>query len=286
MTKSRWIRTRLLARSRACFYFAATCDLLLPAIHSWFRPQCFRSAAFVRENYDQERQTQLDRFIAEPPSLDTYIFGDDADSDFVLLANRTIYGPLSAARRQVADTLLGLVAAHTAPGDVIIEFGCGDGRNLIYLNQKLPDRRYLGFELSPRSVDLCRAAASHYGCAVHFEAQDVTQPIETNLPQSRLCFSVHALEQMPRGFQQAIRNMIATQPDTIVMLEPVHELYAWSIRGFLGCFRARVLDRLCGLPRFLRSLPFGAIDKMPLGYADNPLNETCAVVISCGSWKE
>lgn len=279
--RSRWIRTPLLARSRFWFYLAAFWELVPPAIRTWLHPQSFRSVAFVQANYDRERQAQLARFKTAPPDLDTYIFGDTADSDFVLLAGRTAYRPLSDARRNVANTLLDLIAAATVPGDTVIEFGCGDGRNLIFLKHKLPDRQFIGLELSSCSVDLCHAAASHYGVPVLFEAADVTKDLSAVLPKANVCFSVHALEQMPRGFQQAIRNMLSAKPKQIILLEPIHELYAWSIRGILGACRARVMDRLSGLPRFLQQVPVRIVRATPLGHADNPLNETCVVNAFC-----
>ena len=281
--QSRWIRTPVLFRSRACFHLAAIGDLVLPGIRSWFIPSRFRSIAFVQANYDRERHAELARFEASPPLLDTYVFGDHTDSDFVLLNGRTQYGPLSAARRHIANVLLGHVTAHTAPGDTVVEFGCGNGRNLIHLKRMLPDRTYVGLELSPHSVELCRKAAEHYACPIRFEAHDVTKQLEIDLPRPRVCFSVHALEQMPRGFEQAFRNMLATNPQSIIMLEPVHELYHWTVRGVLGSLRARVMDRLTGLPRFLQELPVTVARAEPLGFADNPLNETCVLIVSTQS---
>jgi SAM-dependent methyltransferase len=235
----------------------------------------------VRRNYDAERSQQL----ASVDRLDwqTYTLGPE-EVDFVLEDGAVRVGSLRHSRRRLLAHLQSLIA-DGGPHRAIVEFGCGDGRNLAYLKRAFPSCRAVGFELSPASVELARICARKFGADVHFEAADVSKPLPTlgALGDVTLAYSVHALEQMPRIYMGALANMLSCGAATVALFEPAIELYPWSARGLAARLRALAIDRVRGLAPSVRRLAaehgYELVACRALGFADNPLNETCELIL-------
>jgi len=240
-----------------------------------------RTPATVRENYDAERG----RLLARVAEIDwqTYVFGPD-ERDFVLIDGVVRDGHLPEARQCLLCRLEQIVASVPA-ASTIVEFGSGDGRNLLYLKRLFPTHRMVGFELSPVSVDAARAAARRFGLDISFHVANVCEPMTElgKLKDVSLTFSVHALEQMPRIYTAAVRNMVAASRDIVAMLEPVPELMPWTFRGMVSRVRIVALDRLRGLAGEMRSHAASGAWRLETcratGFGDNPLNETCEIVL-------
>src|SRR3546814_12199830 len=63
-----------------------------------------------------------------------------------------------------------------------------------------------------------------------------------------LIYSSFALEQMPRIFERAILNMFSLSPDSIVLFEPVPEVWPHNLRGLVSRLRVKAIERLHTLP--------------------------------------
>jgi hypothetical protein len=74
----------------------------------------------------------------------------------------------------IASLLQDLLVRRARKG-VIIELGCGSGRNLLYLKKIGVQNELVGFELSPVSVDLANRAAKTFNLDVNFATADVTK---------------------------------------------------------------------------------------------------------------
>jgi methylase of polypeptide subunit release factors len=59
----------------------------------------------------------------------------------------------------VVATLFGLAPPSVATCRVL-EFGCGDGANLLPMAASLPDGQFIGYDLSPRAIAAARQAAA------------------------------------------------------------------------------------------------------------------------------
>jgi hypothetical protein len=255
--------------------------LLQPGSDRW------RDATVVKEAYDAERGYTLDR--ESTLTFDELVYGSadrfDAvpDSDFILLDDRVVWGPTRASRRFLVEELEKHVARLVPDGGTVVELGSGNGRNLLYLRQKFPDRRFIGLELSPVSVTLARRLSEKFELPVTYFEANVCQPLAESVPRGvDLVYSSHALEMMPRSFVGAIDNALALSSRHVVFLEPIPELWPANARGLTSHLRAYVMDRLNGfMPALNERLEsrrdWNLVAAERLRTSTNPINETCLV---------
>ena len=239
-----------------------------------------RTPASVRARYDAARQGLLDRL--QMLDWDQYTRLPSDQYGFILLDGDVVWGSLRTVRDRMLDRLRAVTAAYACDGATVVEFGSGDGRNLLFLQRHFPTVSFVGLELSKVSVELSRQAAVRFAVPnVRFHVADVCENLPPLPPHGEvaLSFSCFALEMMPRVFRRAVDNMARASSVGLVFLEPVPELWGRDLRGLVSRLRAFQLDRLRGLPRMLRQLVCNGawtVDVMArsgLGY--NPLNEMC-----------
>jgi len=241
-----------------------------------------RTPATVRASYDESRSATARRL--EAIDWDAYTRFPTDLCDFTLLDNQLRWGPLREVRDRMIGRLHATVDAFSRRGRVVVEFGSGDGRNLLVLGRAFPEMRFVGLELSPVSVDLSRAAAERFGVPnVQFMTANVCEPLPP-LPfhdDVAVAYSCFALEMMPRIFMRAIGNMAATSPAALAFFEPISELWSRDLRGLTSRLRVFQLDRLVGFVAGLRATlderQWAICTMERSGLALNPLNEMCEV---------
>lgn len=244
-----------------------------------------RSAATVQRNYDAERSQQMARL--EAMIWEEYVFFSPELNDFIVLDDQVVWGRLRDARIRLLDRIVEAVRTRVRPGQTVVEFGSGDGRNILYLRTLFPDIHFAGLELSSSSVELSKLVAQKFGInGVDFFRADVSQPLPEKLGgrEVGLVYSSFALEQMPRIFEDAVLNMFSLSPSSIVLFEPVSEVWPRNLRGIVGRLRVKAIDRLQHLPRIVERLTrenpqFRLIKIERSGLAINPHTEMCEVVI-------
>lgn len=244
-----------------------------------------RSAVTVQKNYDAERS----KLISQLESLNwgDYVFFSKSLNDFIVLDDRTVWGALHVVRGRLLERLVETVRTRVKPGQTVVEFGSGDGRNLLYLRTLFPDIHFVGLELSPSSVQLSELAAQKFKVTgVEFFQADVSKPLPVELGgrDVGLVYSSFALEQMPRIFEAAILNMFGLSPSSIVLFEPVPEVWPHNLRGLVGRLRVKAIDRLQNLPHVVKCLTqehpeFHLVKIERSGLAINPHTEMCEVII-------
>lgn len=243
----------------------------------------WRTPDAVSVLYDGMRQPVFDR--RDTLSWDEVLYGQAPPGTTILAADRLAHGSYRVPREVNLERLVSHVGSATDRGDTVVEFGCGDGRNLMYLQREFPDREFVGLELSALSCALARRLAERFGADVAIHEADVTAELPAALPPrcAALAYSCHALEQMPRIFAGALANMAAVSRGTVVLLEPVPELWPWNMRGLVSRLRVRAIDRMSGLTDAATRLAAGGewavVARRRLGYGSNPLNETCEIVL-------
>lgn len=248
-----------------------------------------RSAATVQRNYDAERSQEMSRL--DGLNWDEYVYYSPALNDFILMDDQVVWGALQTARVRLLDRLVDAVRTRVKPGQTVVEFGSGDGRNILYLSKLFPDIHFAGLELSPSSVQLSNLAAKKFQISgAEFFKSDVSQPLPAELASRDvgLIYSSFALEQMPRIFEDAILNMFSLSPSSIVLFEPVPEFWPRNLRGLVGRLRVKAIDRLRHLPGVVRRLTkenpqYNLIKIERSGLAINPHTEMCEVVIERAS---
>jgi SAM-dependent methyltransferase len=162
----------------------------------------------------------------------------------------------------------------------VVEFGCGTGRNLLYLAQRFPNLRFLGLEQEPSTVAFAKSAAEKWGLDIEFIQANVCAPV-TGLPKNvEIAFSMHALEWMPGIFTSAVQNMIGCSTRAAMFYEPVWELWPWSLRGIVSRLRILHHDYIRGLLSYIRKLDYPIVEANRLSASANPLNETCEIIVA------
>jgi SAM-dependent methyltransferase len=200
--------------------------------------------------------------------------------------DRVVWGRTADSRRFLVEEIERQVQALVPSGGLVVEIGSGNGRNLLNLKRKFPDRRFLGLELSPVSVQLARHLSTRFGMPVEFATSNACEPFPSTVPlDAHLVYSSHALEMMPRSFTAALRNILHLARAHAVFFEPVPELWPASARGWASHLRAYVMDRLRGfMPALAREITSQAdwriSSALRLGTSTNPINETCRVHVT------
>jgi hypothetical protein len=250
-----------------------------------FRPRHFvrahRTPDTVRQAYDANRSAELERL--ESLDWDSYVYFPPDLSDFVLLDDEVRWGALRAPRTRLLERLTRVASRYAVPGATIIEFGSGDGRNVLHLKKAFPGTSFIGLELSEVSVDLSRKAARKFGIAAEFFQANVCEALP-RLPDPgkvTLAYSSFALEMMPRIFVRAVDHMAASTSGGLAFFEPVGELWPRNLRGVSSRLRVFQMDRLRGLAGKVRSLAASGewevitMERTRIGI--NPLNEGCEI---------
>ena len=128
-------------------------------------------------------------------------------------------------------------------------------------------------------MDDARKQLAALNLPVEMRVADVTHPLDLD-KQAAVAFSVLALEQLPGTLSRdALAQMAATASKAIICLEPIRELFPYSIRGLTARLRQYRADYLSGLPAHARSLGLRVVVQERTKLAHNPLNEIGELVI-------
>lgn len=239
----------------------------------------------VADNYDRERRALASRL--DQTDWTSYTEFSTDLIDYYVVDDIMRWGALREPRRLLLQRLVDVVRTRVRPGQTVVEFGSGDGRNLLYLKRLFPEVHFVGLELSRASVEVSFQAARKFGVdGVNFLQANVCEPLPALALQSEvgLVYSSFALEQMPRIFKGALENMLSLQPAAICLFEPVPELWGTGLRATVARLRSRAIDRLHHLPEVLAQVLTShsayRIAKMERsGLAINPHTEMCQVLI-------
>lgn len=211
-------------------------------------------------------------------AFDDLVYGNSRDPVWTVQDGETRRGTIAEVRTQQLAVLREVVEHYTEPGALVVEFGAGTGRNLMFLAKTLPDRRYIGLELTPESVRLAQSVVDREGLDVEFRVADITKP--QDLAGAKVSYSVHALEQLSTEGATAAVRMLDCSENAVLLIEPVRELFPHSIRGWAARLRMNRADYLRGLLPFLRGVRGWEIARARrLGWAANPFNESCEVLM-------
>ena len=212
---------------------------------------------------------------AEIPDFETFVFRDPGRNNYILLNGRLTWGPQSLPMRMFLAHLKDVIERYVEHPDTatVIEFGCGNGQNLLYLAKQFPKMRLVGIDIAAPRIATARKAAQKFGLNVEFHVGDVTQP-QPALPQAAdVCYSLAAIEQMPRVYAAALEAMVSRAGKAVLLFEPLPE--TWPLlhwRGVMSRIRASSMDYMRGLPRFLRERAYNISYMSLLDYNDDPYN--------------
>jgi hypothetical protein len=169
--------------------------------------------------------------------------------------------------------LLEALRRHFPAISSITEYGCGVGRNLLFLKSRFPQVAMYGYELCAPGVEIARAASEQFGFDCSFAQLDYLRSPSSQyvFPNSDVGFTMFSLEQIPKDSQVALRNILHHVRLGSLHIEPVRENYPLSLRGVLGRIDGWKVDYLSGFDRAVRSLGLKDVMVERLSSAHNPL---------------
>lgn len=155
----------------------------------------------------------------------------------------------------------------------VVEFGCGVGRNLLFLKQKLPHLKCYGYELCKPGVDIARTAAAKFGLEASYSQLDFVsgRAADYVFPLADVAFTVYALEQVPVANKVAMDNILGRVSMGSIHIEPVPENYPYTVRGLIGRIDHWKVNYLRNYESNIRALDVAQIKREKLGSAHNPL---------------
>jgi len=155
----------------------------------------------------------------------------------------------------------------------VTEYGCGVGRNLLFLKQRLPEVNFYGYELCGPGVDLARAASKKFELHVEYSQLDYVAGAESDyvFPESDVAFTMYSLEQIPVANRTALENMHRHVGLGSIHIEPVPENYPYTPRGMLGRLDHWKADYLRDFEKNIASIELAQVKRERLNTAHNPL---------------
>ena len=251
---------------------------------NYFRGKTLRrDTEFVYSIYEKRRVDQLNNYTFT--TLDEYIFGSPTSELEKRRWNLFRHKLEFDVGRKISDIKYSLIEEKIGSTDIEynVELGSGGGRNILFLANKYPEKKFIGIELSPTSVDLSKRAAEKFNIKnAEFHTRDLTKKdtYKEFIKSKSLVFSMHCLEEMPRIFRIPLSLLKDNEVEEVLLLEPAFIFQPKRhILELLRLFRILYHDRLWGLPNFCKKEFSNKYDitMLDLGIGNNPVNPTSLV---------
>lgn len=155
----------------------------------------------------------------------------------------------------------------------VTEYGCGIGRNLLFLKRQLPHLKCYGYELCKPGVELAAAAAQKFGLDVSYSQLDYVGGNESEyiFPKTDVSFTLFSLEQLPNTNKIAVENILRHTVYGSIHLEPVPEMYPFTLRGLIGRMDHWKANYLRNFERNISELANIVITRESINSSHNPL---------------
>ena len=140
----------------------------------------------------------------------------------------------------------------------VVEFGCGTGLNLIYLNQINPKINLFGLDWAISSQKILKLLNKKYKNIYGYKFDYFNPKFNKKIRLQRnqwSCFTVASLEQIGNKFKRFIKFLEKTRPNIIVNIEPLNEILNKNkILDFLSIKYAEKRNYLKGYYTYLKKL--------------------------------
>lgn len=155
----------------------------------------------------------------------------------------------------------------------VTEYGCGIGRNVLFLKQQMPQLECYGYELCSPGVKIARDAADRFGLDVQYGQLDYVAGAEADyvFPKTDVAFTMYSLEQLPRTNKLAVENILRHVSQGSIHIEPVRENYPYTLRGIVGRLDQWKADYLRDFERNVSSIALAEIKREYLDSSHSPL---------------
>ncbi|HEX5425747.1 MAG TPA: class I SAM-dependent methyltransferase [Candidatus Acidoferrales bacterium] len=244
------------------------------------RPQLRRDTTAVVDEYESGWAAYR-TYLESTATLDEWLRIRDIEDvpDYYYVDGRVSFEAFNSGAFY-RQCLLDALRTHFPGARSVTEFGCGVGRNLLFLHRETGADCY-GYELNWSGVEVARAAAEKFGINVEYAQLDYVNDLSEKyvFPESDVAFTMFSLEQLPRSNARAVRNIFDHVRLGTIHIEPVPENYPWSLRGILGRIDHRKVDYLANFDRTVKALGVKGIHVERLASAHNPLMSPSVYVL-------
>lgn len=119
-----------------------------------------------------------------------------------------------------------LFRTYLAKPEVIYEFGCGTGYNVIELSQLYPKKEVHGLDWVSGPKEILRHAKERYGYNVQGHIFDMFNTDQSLvLPKGAAILAIGALEQLGTNFEPFLEYILSSSPSIFVHVDSIIELY-------------------------------------------------------------
>ncbi len=171
------------------------------------------------------------------------------------------------------QTIKQAINTHFMNVKSLCEFGCGVGRNLLWLKSLMPAAEIYGYELCEEGVHVAQSAAAKFGLDVQYRQLDYLNISDRRklFGPADVSFTCFSLEQIPTGIDQALANILDLSIRGTVHLEPVPENYPITWRGLVGRIDHWKVNYLRDFDAAVRRCRANIVERRVLGTSHNPL---------------
>ena len=197
---------------------------------------------------------------------------EDTGTGYFQLEGRLKYATFNSSN-YYRTVLVSAIKRHFGAIESITEYGCGIGRNLLYLKQQFPALKCYGYELVSEAVEIARRAAKKFDEDVEYSQLDYLRDGSEKFvfPATDLAFTMFSLEQLPSGCDLALQNMLLRTRLGSIHLEPVPENYPYTLRGWIARVQHHKIGYLSGFPDAVTTQPLTSAICESMSSSHNPL---------------
>ena len=215
--------------SRALSSLVYLRSIAVDAAHKLLK-QRRRGRALVEQDYeagDWKREAEEAAWLANA-TLEEYVERAHVARDMrVTVEGRLHEMPARAYYRFRRHKLAAIMEEFAPDAGRLVELGSGTGAIVFELAATLPERRFLGLDLSQRGIEVARTVAAHYGLKnAEFAPIDLLDPTSPGWARLKgeTVYSHYCLEQLPHHTEAIFRQIVAAGAKRAVLIEPSFEL--------------------------------------------------------------
>ncbi len=247
--------------------------IIRTSIFAIVRPKMTRETKEVSVEYS-DGWSIYTPLLDKSKSIDDWLCVDGIDNQksFHNLEGKLNYGTFDSNnfnRRLILES----IQKYFPEAKSITEYGCGLGRNLLYLKKFLPNIEMYGYELCGPGVEIAQKAAKKFGLNVNYTQLDYVNSKDSDFifPETDIAFTLYSLEQLPNENKVAIENIFRHIKHGSIHIEPVPENYPYSFRGLIGRLNHIKANYLKNFERNISSINGIEIIRNRLNTSHNPL---------------
>lgn len=197
----------------------------------------------------------------------------DNTTGFTQLNGQLIYTESFNSSNYYRSVLQSAIERHFGAIKSVTEYGCGIGRNLLYLKGLFPALKCYGYELVPEGVDIAQQAAKKFGIDIQYAQLDYLRDLDEKFkfPPTDLSFTMFSLEQLPSECATALKNILIRSRLGSIHLEPVPENYPYTLRGLIARIQHKKMGYLSGFRQAAAEQSLREVVCEPMVSSHNPL---------------